>query len=50
MVILIIKLAILFNRCIILRELILRLLHDIDCTLSWMKREPKKEILLKTIK
>jgi hypothetical protein len=44
----------LFNSYIILTELILRLLHGIKSyiggVLSWMKRKPKREILLKTIK
>jgi hypothetical protein len=44
----------LFNSYIILTELILRLLHgiksDIGGILSWLKRELKNEILLKTNK
>jgi hypothetical protein len=54
MVILIIGLTMLFNSYIIPTELILKLLHgiksDIGGMLSWLKREPKREILLKTIK
>jgi hypothetical protein len=54
MVILIIGLTMLFNNYIIPTELILRLLHrfksDIGGILLWLKREPKREILLKTIK
>jgi hypothetical protein len=54
MVVLIIGLIMLFNSYIIPTELILRLFHiiksDIGGILSWMKREPKRESLLKTIK
>jgi hypothetical protein len=54
MVVLIIGLTMLFNTYIIPTELILRLLHciksDIGGILSWMKREPKREVLLKIIK
>jgi hypothetical protein len=53
MVILNIGLTMLFNSYIIPTELILRLLcgikSDIGGILSWIKWEPKREILLKTI-
>jgi hypothetical protein len=54
MIVLIIGLTMLFNSYIIPTELILRILHgiksDIGGILSWIKKEPKRDILLKTIK
>jgi hypothetical protein len=54
MIILTIGLTILFNSYIIPTELILRILHgiktDIGGILSWIRKEPKRDILLKTIK
>jgi hypothetical protein len=54
MIVLIIGLTMLFNSYIILTELILRILHgiktDIGGILLWIRKEPKKDILLKTIK
>jgi hypothetical protein len=54
MIVLIIGLTILFNSYIIPTDLILRILHgiktDIGGILSWIRKEPKRNILLKTIK
>jgi hypothetical protein len=54
MIVLIIGLTMLFNSYIIPTELILRILHgiktDIGRILSWIRKEPKRDILLKTIK
>jgi hypothetical protein len=54
MVVLIIGLTMLLNSYIIPTELILRILHgiksDIGGILSWIKKEPKRDALLKTIK
>jgi hypothetical protein len=54
MIVLIIGLTILFNSYIIPIELILRILHgiktDIGGILSWIRKEPKRDILLKIIK
>jgi hypothetical protein len=54
MIVLIIGLTMLFNSYFILTELILRILHgiktDIGGNLSWIRKEPKRDILLKTIK
>jgi hypothetical protein len=54
MIVLIFGLTMLFNSYIIPTELILRILHgiktDIGGILSWIKKEPKRDILLKTIK
>jgi hypothetical protein len=54
MIVLIIGLTMLFNSHIILTELILGILHgiktDIGGILSWIRKEPKKDIFLKTIK
>jgi hypothetical protein len=53
MIVLIIGLTMLFNSYIIPTELILRILHgiktDIGGILSWIRKEPKRDILLKTI-
>jgi hypothetical protein len=53
MIVLIIGLTMLFNSYIIPTELILRILHgiktDIGGTLSWIRKKPKRDILLKTI-
>jgi hypothetical protein len=53
MIVLIIGLTNLFNSYIIPTELILRILHeiktDIGGILSWIRKEPKRDILLKTI-
>jgi hypothetical protein len=54
MIVLIIRLTMLSNSYIIPTELILRILHgiktDIGGILSWIRKEPKRDILLKTIK
>jgi hypothetical protein len=54
MTVLIIGLTMLFNSYIIPTELILRILHgiktDIGGILSWIRKEHKRDILLKTIK
>jgi hypothetical protein len=54
MIVLIIGLTMSFNSYIIPTELILRILHgiktDIGEILSWIRKEPKRDILLKTIK
>jgi hypothetical protein len=54
MTILILGLTAIFNSYIIPTEIILRLLHgiktDIKGILSWTKIEPKKEIIMKTLK
>jgi hypothetical protein len=54
MIVLIIGLTILFNSYIIPTELILKILHgiktDIGGILSWIRKEFKRDILLKTIK
>jgi hypothetical protein len=54
MIVLIIGLTMLFNSYIIPTELILRILHgiktDIGGILSWIRKELKRDILLKTIK
>jgi hypothetical protein len=54
MIVFIIGLTMLFNSYIIPTELILRILHgiktDIGRILSWIRKEPKRDILLKTIK
>jgi hypothetical protein len=54
MIVLIIGLTMLFNSYIIPTELILRILHgiktDIGGILSWIRKEPKRDILLKTVK
>jgi hypothetical protein len=54
MIVLIIGLTMVFNSYIIPTELILKILHgiktDIGGILSWIKKEPKRDILLKTIK
>jgi hypothetical protein len=54
MIVLIVGLTMLFNSYIIPTELILRILHGIKTNirgiLSWIRKEPKRDILLKTIK
>jgi hypothetical protein len=54
MIVIIIGLTTLFNTYIIPTELILRIQHgiktDIGGILSWIRKEPKRDILLKTIK
>jgi hypothetical protein len=53
MIILIIGLTMLFNSYIIPTELILRILHGIKTDIggiSWLRKEPKRDILLRTIK
>jgi hypothetical protein len=54
MIVLIIGLTMLFNSYIIPTELILRILHgiktDLGGILSWIRKEPKRDILLKIIK
>jgi hypothetical protein len=54
MIVLIVDLTMLLNSYIIPTEFILRILHgiktDIGGILSWIRKEPKRDILLKTIK
>jgi hypothetical protein len=53
MIILTIKLTLIFNSYIILTEINLKLLHriksDIEGILSWIKKELKKDVLIKTM-